>query len=141
MTRTDSSEGADRSRFLHVTLWVVQVLLAAAFLFAGIPKITQPIAELAAEMDWVGALAPWLVRFIGVCEAAGALGLLLPTATRISPTLTPVAAIGLLLIMVFAAVFHALRGELAAIPVNVFLGALAAFIAWGRLKKAPIAPR
>jgi len=125
----------------NITLWVVQVLLAAMFGMAGFMKITQPIAELAEKMVWPGAVPPALVRFIGFSEFAAAFGLILPAATRIKPILTPLAAAGLVTIMLFAAIFHAARGEFGALPTNLVLGALAAFVAWGRWKKAPIAPR
>ena len=81
------------------------------------------------------------VRFIGVVEVLGALGLILPAATRIQPKLTPLAALGLFTVMVLAMITHITRGEFGAIGVNVVLGGLAAFIAWGRLSKAPVQPR
>ena len=77
----------------------------------------------------------------GTAELAGALGLLLPALTRIKPSLTPLAAAGLVTIMALASVFHATRGESGGIVVNLVLGSVAAFIAWGRYKKAPIAAR
>jgi putative oxidoreductase len=108
---------------------------------AGVMKTTQPIAELAQNLVWPGAMPPALVRFIGVSEFLGALGLVLPAATRIKPSLTPLAAAGLALIMLLAAIFHVLRGELQALPINFLFGALAVFVAWGRSRKAPIPPR
>jgi putative oxidoreductase len=129
------------SKPLHIALWVAQLLLAAAFGFAGILKTTAPIAELAEKMVWPGVIPPALVRFIGASEFAGALGLVLPAATRIKPVLTPIAALGLVVVMILAAGFHVLRGELFALPINLGLAALAAFVAWGRLRKAPIAAR
>jgi putative oxidoreductase len=88
-----------------------------------------------------GDVPRWLVRFIGTSELLGALGLILPAAMRIKPVLTGFAALGLLTIMVLAALFHASRGEFGMLRVNSVLGALAAFVAWGRLKKAPIPAR
>ncbi|HEX6277859.1 MAG TPA: DoxX family protein [Polyangiaceae bacterium] len=125
----------------NIALWVVQVLLAVSFGMAGWMKATQPIAELAEKMVWPGAVPAALVRFIGVTELAAAIGLILPAATRIKPVLTPLAAIGLVVVMVFAAIFHVARGEFGALPINFVYGALAALVAWGRLRKAPIAPR
>ncbi len=130
-----------RSRALHVTLWVAQVLLAAAFLMAGAMKLTQPIAELGKSLPWVTAVPEGLVRFIGLAELAGALGLIVPSVTRIKPGLTVLAAYGLVLVMVLASGFHVTRGETAALPINVVLGGVALFIAWGRRSKAPIAAR
>ncbi len=129
------------SRALHIGLWVAQVLLALAFGMAGSMKSVTPIEELSKSLPWVSQDLALLVRFIGVSEFAGALGLILPAATRIRPKLTPIAAGGLVLVMALAAVFHLTRGEYGAIGVNATLGALAAFIAWGRTRRAPIEPR
>jgi uncharacterized membrane protein YphA (DoxX/SURF4 family) len=129
------------SRSLHVGLWVVQALLAVMFGMAGVSKSTQPIAQLAQQLVWPGDVPEGLVRFIGVSELLGALGLLLPSLTRIKPGLTPLAAAGLVAVMGMAAVFHLTRAEYGGLVFNLVLGALAAFVAWGRFRKAPIAPR
>ena len=126
---------------MRIALWIVQVLLALAFGFAGVMKSTAPIAELAEKMVWPGALPEPLVRFIGASELLAAIGLILPSATRIKPGLTPLAAAGLVVVMTLAVLFHISRGELHALPINGVLGGLAAFVAWGRWKRAPIAPR
>ena len=127
---------------MSAALWVVQVLLAAAFGMAGVMKTTLPIPELTANgVAWAADLPVALVRFIGACELTGAIGLILPAATRIRPSLTPLAAAGLATIMALAMVFHLFRGEMGALPFNLGLGALAAFVVWGRAFKAPIAPR
>ena len=81
------------------------------------------------------------MRFIGLSEIAGAIGLVLPALTRIKPILTAWAAVGLTTIMVLAMIMHAVRGELGALPMNAVLGGMAAFVAWGRFRWAPIAPR
>ncbi len=125
----------------HVSLWVVQILLAALFGMAGVMKTTTPIAELITKLPWAGAIPEALVRFIGASELAAAFGLILPSATRIRPALTPLAAAGLALVMALAFVFHVARGETQALPINLVLGGLAAFVAWGRAKKAPISAR
>ncbi|MCI0570330.1 MAG: DoxX family protein [Myxococcaceae bacterium] len=129
------------SRVLHISLWFVQVLLGGLFAFAGSLKAMTPIEQLAPQMPWAADIPEALVRFIGASETAGALGLLLPALTRIRPGLTALAGAGIALIMVLASLFHATRGEFGAIPMNLTFGALAAFVAWGRFKKAPIAPR
>jgi len=129
------------SKALRIGLWVAQIVLAVMFGMAGVMKSTMPIAELAEKMGWPGAIPPALVRFIGVSELAAAIGMVLPAATRIRPQLTPLAAAGLVVVMVLAVLFHLSRGELGALPFNFGLGALAAFVAWGRWKKAPIQPR
>ena len=128
-------------RGLHWTLWAAQALLGLAFGFAGIFKSTAPIAELTQKMVWPGAMPEAMVRFIGVSELLGAVGLILPGVTKLKPQLTPLAACGLALIMLLAAAFHLNRGELSALPVNAVLGGIAAFIAWGRFRKVPLAAR
>jgi uncharacterized membrane protein YphA (DoxX/SURF4 family) len=141
MASTLSRVTPSGSTALHVTLWLAQLLLALAFGMAGIMKSTQPVAELAVAMSWTGDVPAGLVRFIGASELAAALGLVLPAATRIRPLLTPLAAIGLAIVMVLASLFHISRGEWFALPLNLVLGSLAAFVAWGRLRKVPIFPR
>ncbi len=81
------------------------------------------------------------MRFIGAAELAGAIGLILPAATRILPKLTALAATGLVLVMILASGYHFLHGEAARTPVNFLLGGLAAFVAWGRFGRAPILAR
>lgn len=135
------SDSSPPSRALNVTLWIVQVLLASLYGLAGAMKATQPIAVLAEKLVWPGALPPPLVRFIGVSELLGSAGLILPALTRNRPGLTPLAALGLAVVMCLAIPFHLSRGELFAIPMVGTLGLLAAFVAWGRWRKAPIRPR
>ena len=127
--------------FWSVSLWTAQILLAVLFFMAGASKVTMPIAELAAQMDWPGDVPAGLVRFIGFAEVAGAFGLVLPAATRILPILTPLAAAGLMTVMSLASLFHIARGELSALPITLGLLALATFVAWGRAYKAPIMNR
>jgi putative oxidoreductase len=131
----------NRSKALHIALWVAQVILGLMFLMAGFMKTTQPIDQLSPMMPWTGQIPSGLVRFIGISEFLGGLGLLLPAALRIKPQLTGWAAVGLVTIMVFAIIYHISKGEASVIGINIFLGAVAAFIAWGRLKKAPIYPK
>ena len=124
---------------MNILLWLVQLVLAAAFGMAGFMKSTQPVDALVqAGIAWASQVPLPLVRFIGISELAGAIGLILPAATKIKPTLTPLAALGLLTIMILAMAFHLSRGEAQALPFNMVLGGLAAFVAWGRTKKAPI---
>jgi len=126
---------------LHVALWVTQVLLAAAFIMAGVMKSTTPLAELAAKLSWLTEVPAPRVRCIGLSELAGGLGLLLPAVTRIRPGLTALAGAGLTLVMVLAVLFHLSRGEVPGAIPSVLLGGLSAFVAWGRFRAAPIAPR
>ena len=128
-----------RSKALHIILWIAQVILAAMFLMSGFMKLSQPIDQLSKMLPWAAQVPEALVRFIGVAEVLGAVGLILPSLLRIQPKLTPIAAVGLGLVMLFAVVFHISRGETGVIGMNFVLIAIAAFIAWGRSKKAPIA--
>jgi putative oxidoreductase len=126
---------------MKVVLWILQVVLAVAFLAAGAMKLTQPLAELAVSLPWTADVPGALVRFIGVAEVLGGLGLVLPAATRILPRLTPIAAAALAIDMVLATLFHLVRGEAMMAPITLLLVALLAFVAWGRTTRAPIAPR
>ena len=102
-------------------------------------KSTQPVDALVqAGIAWASQVPLPLVRFIGISELLGAIGLILPAATKIKPTLTPLAALGLLTIMILAMAFHLSRGEAQALPINMVLGGLAAFVAWGRTKKGAL---
>jgi putative oxidoreductase len=140
MSTAAASTSAAPRKGLHLGLWVAQVLLGLAFTMAGVMKTTQPIAELGKAMPWVNDL-PNLVRFIGLSELLGGIGMILPSATRIQPKLTGFAGVGLVTVMVLAAGFHVMHSEFQALPVNFVLGGLAAFVAWGRLQGAPIAPK
>ena len=126
------------NKAINIGLWIAQVLLALMFLMAGIMKASQPVEALAESLPWVTSTPIALVRFIGISELLGGLGLLLPSILRIKPFLTVWAALGLVAIMILAAVFHASRGEFSGVATNIIIAAIAAFIAWGRNKKAPI---
>ena len=128
------------SKAWHISLWIAQILLAGMFLMAGFMKTFIPLAELSAIIP-MAAEMPVLIRFIGVSELAGGLGLLLPAALRIRPQLTVLAAAALALVMLLAMIFHIARDESSSLGMNIFLGILAATIAWGRFHKAPIASR
>ncbi len=91
---------------MNIALWVIQILLALAFLLAGVPKATQPITALSKRLTWAKDVPAPLVRFIGVAEILGALGLILPALTGILPWLTVAAAIGLAIVMAAAIIFH-----------------------------------
>ena len=101
-------------------------------------KVSTPAAELA-KMSPGFPVA--FLRFIGIAELAGAIGIILPALTRIAPVLTPLASSGFVIVMVSAAVLHLVRGEFGELVVVIVLGALASFVAWGRFKRAPIAGR
>ncbi len=129
------------SKVLNILLWIAQVLLAAMFLMAGFTKIATPIDKLVVMMPFAAAMPAALVKFIGVSEILGALGLLLPSLLRIQPQLTVLAARALILVMILALAFHVSRGEFSAIGTNLVLGSIAFIISWGRSKKAVIHAR
>lgn len=128
---------------MKYALWIVQVLLALAFLAAGSMKILTPYESLLESLPWVEAFSanPWIITVIGILEVAGAIGLIIPALTRIVPVLTPLAGVGLALTMVGAAVLHASRGEWGNIVPNIVLMLLALFVVYGRYKLLPIIPR
>jgi putative oxidoreductase len=133
---------APAHRGLNLALWAAQILLALAFGSAGIMTASMPIATLVQNgLVWAGDVPVWLVRFIGTCELAGAVGLILPALIRIRPELTALAALGLLTMMILAMGFHISRREPEVVPMNMVLGGLAVFVAWGRRSKASIASR
>src|SRR5260221_14064860 len=111
------------------------------FLMAGFMNLTTPVDHLAAALPFVDAVPEGLVKFIGLSEFAGALGLLLPSLLRIKPQLTVLAARALILVMILALAFHVSRGEFSAIGTNLVLGSIAFIISWGRSKKAVIHAR
>ena len=118
---------------MNIVLWIIAGLLAFAFLAAGAMKLTQPKEKLAASgMGWTESFSPGTVKLIGALEVLAALGLILPAALDIAPILVPLAALGLVLMMIGAAVTHARRKENQMIGVNVVLLLLAAVVAWGR---------
>lgn len=129
------------SKGLRIALSIVQALLGVMFLLVGVMKTFQPVEVLGASLPWVLEYPSALVRFIGISELAAGVGLMLPGLLRIKTFLVPLAAAGLVVVMILAAAFHAMRGELGAIPMNLVLAGLAGFVAWGRFRKAPIAAR
>jgi DoxX-like protein len=116
---------------MNVFLWILQAVLALFFVMAA-QKVIQPKDKLVTRLPWVADFSQGTVRFIGIAEVAGAIGLILPAATGIAPVLTPLAASGLAVIMVLAAITHARRKEPGAIAFNAVLFVVAVVIAWGR---------
>ena len=117
---------------MSIALWVAQGLLAVAFSAAGATKLAQPREKLAKNMAWVEDFSQSAVRLIGTVEVLGAIGVVLPALTGILPWLTPLAAVGLVLLMVGAALTHLRRKEYGNIAMNAVLLVLAAFVAYGR---------
>jgi hypothetical protein len=119
---------------MNIALWIIQVLLALLFLFAGAMKLIMPIEEMTKQMPV--AIPGLFLRFIGVCEVLGGLGLILPGLLRIKTWLTPLAAVSLVILMIGAMAFSLMIGVTAAIPALV-TGLLAAFVAYGRWRLTP----
>lgn len=116
---------------MNIALWAVQIILGLMFLMAGASKAFQ-YEKTKAKMPWIKDVSKSLVIFIGIAEVLGGLGLILPQAIGFVPILTPLAAIGLAVVMVFAAIFHFNRKEYQGIGMNIILLLFALFIAWGR---------
>ena len=114
-------------------LWVAQGLLALLFLFAGVSKLVLPIEAMAGPVAFPG----WFLRFIGVVETLGAVGLVLPWLLKIRPELTPLAASGLVIVMIGATLVTLIGGMGAAAVVPFVVGALAAWVAYGRALRTP----
>ncbi|GAA1358352.1 DoxX family protein [Streptomyces beijiangensis] len=119
---------------MNLALWILAGLLAALFLAAGATKLLQPKAKVVETSgEWAESYSPGAIKGIGLVEVLGALGLILPAALDIAPVLVPLAATGLALTMVGAAVTHGRRtGEGQHVAFNVVLVLLAAVVAWGR---------
>jgi len=115
------------------SLWIVQVLLAMLFLFAGGAKLALPPEALQGPIS----LPILFLRFIGACEVLGALGLILPGLLGIRPGLTPLAGAGLAIIMIGATVTNIVSGGVAVALITLAVGLLAAFVAYGRWKVVP----
>ena len=123
-------------RRLTYTLWIVQGLLAVVFLFAGGAKLVMSVEEMTKDMPV--PLPGWFLRFLGVAEVLGALGLILPGFLRIRPGLTPLAAAGLVIIMIGAVVITLVGGDVVTALISLVVGLLAAFVDYGRWRLAPL---
>jgi len=133
-----AQSAADRSRKrVNVSLWTIQTLLALVFLFAGGMKLVVPVEMLKGPVPLPGTF----MRFIGVCETLGALGLILPGVFEIRTGLTPLAASGLVIIMIGATTVTLIGGLIAPAVIPVVVGCLAASIVIGRWRFVPLASR
>jgi uncharacterized membrane protein YphA (DoxX/SURF4 family) len=119
---------------MNIALWIAQGLLAAIFLFAGGMKLVLPVEEMTKQMPLPGLF----LRFIALCEVLGAMGLILPGLLRIRRGLTPLAAAGLVIIMIGAAATMLTTGEKALALFPLLVGLFAAFVAYGRWRLAPL---
>ncbi|MFD9210203.1 DoxX family protein [Streptomyces sioyaensis] len=118
---------------MNMVLWGLAGVLAVAFLAAGAMKLSQPKEKLVASgMGWAGDMSAGTVKLIGAMEVLAAVGLTVPALSGVAPVLVPLAALGLVLVMVGGVVVHARRGETQMIVVDVALLAFAAVVMWGR---------
>ena len=134
VARQRARRPATSSRKTGIALWVVQSLLAALFLFAGSMKFIMSVAEMTKQIPFPG----WFLHFIGAAEILGALGLILPGLLKIRTGLTPLAASGLVVIMIGATVTTLFTPAPAAAIGPLVIGVLAAFVAYGRARVAPL---
>jgi putative oxidoreductase len=123
---------------MNILLWVLQALLAAAFLAHGL-LLLMPPPDIAALM--YASLPRWFWLFLGVAEVAAAIGITLPGATRIMPGFVPAAAAGITFVMVSATIWHIVRGEISSAFVTLVLLAMATFVTYMRWRVHPIQPR
>lgn len=120
-------------RKLNMLLWVLQVLLALLFMFAGVMKFIMPVEEMTKQI----ALPGWFLHFIGASEILGAIALILPGILRIRTGLTPLAAAALVIIMIGATAVNLKIGQQGAALITVVVGLLLAFVAYNRRRMAP----
>ena len=123
---------------MNILLWVLQVLLAMAFFAHGLLFLFPP----AAMVEQMNASFPrWFQLFLGVAEVLAALGLTLPALSRVQPWLVSCAAVGIMIVMIGATIFHMARGEVSSAVITAVLLAMATFVAYMRWRVAPIPPR
>ena len=124
------------SKTMNIILWTAQILLAISLIWAAAMKLFQSPEKLAEMWPWTADNIK-LVKFTATLDLLAGLGLILPAFFQI-PKMTVYAAYGIILLMIAASIFHITRGEASLIGINIFFAFLAAFIAWGRQKKAPL---
>ena len=124
---------------VNLALWIIAGVLAFVFAGSGTMKLVQSKEKLVASSTggWAADWSPGAIKLVGVAEILGAIGLILPAALHIAPILVPLAAVGLILVMIGAAVVHSRRHELPNVAINAVLLVLAAFVAWGRFGPLP----
>jgi len=124
---------------MNIALWIVQGLLAALFLFAGGMKLVMPIEEMLKQMPI--PLPGWFLQVTGIFEMLGAIGVILPWLLRIRPGLTPLAAAGLVIVMIGATAYNLAAGDVATALIRLVIGLLCAFTACGRWRLTPPSTR
>ena len=120
---------------MNTALWILQALLGVLFVFAGGIKLITPLEEMMKQMPI--ALPGWFVLFTGVVELLGGIGLILPRLLGIRPGLTPLAAGGLVIVMIGATVYTLAAGQIGSAIIPLVVGILCAFVAYGRRRLAP----
>jgi len=136
-----TQEPCEKEDVMNLALWIVASVLAAVFAGSGLVKQFVLKDKLVTSgQGWAQDFSPTSIRLIGLAEVLGAIGLVLPAAVHIAPILVPLAAIGLILVMVGAAIVHARRNEPLNVAVNLVLIALAVFVAWGRFGQYSFTP-
>lgn len=123
---------------MNVVLWILQALLALVFLAHGLMFLMPP-PEIAAQMN--ANLPRWFTLFLGVAEVAAGIGLVVPGVTRIKPVLVPAAALGIIIVLVAATIYHVMRSEMSSAVITGVLLVMAIVVAHGRLRLAPIRPK
>jgi uncharacterized membrane protein YphA (DoxX/SURF4 family) len=123
---------------MNIALWVIQALLALAFLAAGTMKVGRSKEDISKAMAWAKDFEPSQIKLIGAAELLGGLGLILPALTRILPWLTPLAGAALFVLMIGAFVTHLRLKELASSPPSIVLGLLSCLVAIGRFFVLPL---
>jgi putative oxidoreductase len=123
---------------MNILLWVLQVLLAVAFVAHGCLFLFPP-ASIVEQMN--ASLPRWFQLFLGVAEILAGIGLTLPAVTRVRPWLVSWAAVGLMIVMISATVFHVMRGEVSSAITTAVLLAMATVVAYMRWRVLPIQPR
>lgn len=127
---------------MNILLWIIQIILALFFVALGFLHVSKQLAEIRemgdGRMAWVEDVGERNFKLIGILEILGGIGLILPQLTGILPWLTPVAALGLFLLMIGAAIFHVRRGDgMESLMMNIVPGLMALFVAVGRLVLVP----
>ena len=122
-------------KLINTALWVAQSLLAICLAWSSYMKLSQPVEKLSSMWSWTAEVSPLLITFTAIVDLCAALGLTLPSLLHIQPRLTLISAVGLILLMICASVFHILRGETAEIGPNIIFAMIAVFIIWGRSGK------
>jgi apolipoprotein N-acyltransferase len=135
---TLTSKSVSHDRLLHVAVGAGQIVLATFFAAMASLKLLMREERLVEIMAWTETLPLPLVRGLGVLELIGAIAVAIPAVTRAPQRIVGIAALSFLTLMASASIIHIARGELRMVAVNIAVGALAAFVAWGRLTHEPI---